>query len=289
MRNTSLMIRITGILTAFIITAVLCMVTATPACAEDDSPIGTAVCIANKYLTLRSEPSSRSRVAAKLPARTFVKVYAQSGKWYQVEYNGVRAWGDGSYLCFAATPEPSLTAEGEERTYTSYYQSDKQWKFKSSVKKKACVISSYAIMINNMGVAANPRFIYESNRRSTTIRSANLAANFGVTHVCALDAGSPYLKSFDGEKTYLVDPAANAIAAIKEAIDRNPEGVLCYFKKGSKAHAIIACKYDGDTIYYSDAGRTCCSLLTFKDTWVAYKHKLTYAHLQYLTALDTPA
>lgn len=281
-------IRITAIFAALMTTALLCLAPIT-ARAEDNSPIGMAVCIAKKSASLRSEPSVKSSVVAKLPARTFVKVYAQSDKWYQVEYNGMMAWGDKSSLVFAANPAGSMTAAGTDRTYTMYYQGDSQWKFSRSVEKKACLMSSYAIIINNMGIPANPRFIYESNRRNTCVKSSGLAANFGVTPICALGADSPYLSRFDGEKTYIVDPGNNGVAAIKQAIDRNPEGVVCYFKKGSKAHGIVACKYDGDTIYFSDAGRNSGTLLAFEDTWVSYKHRMTYKNLNFIAALDPVA
>ncbi len=285
MSKTKPFIRITGILAAFMTAALLCLAPIT-AKAEDGSPIGVAVCVAKKTMNLRSEPSAKASVVAKLPARTFVKVYAQSDKWYLVDYNGVLAWGDSSTLVFAAIPAATVMSTGADRTYTIFYQGSNQWKFPRSVEKKACVISSYAIMINNMGIPANPRFIYESNRRNTSINSARLSANFGVREVGALSADSPYLRSFDRGKTYVIDPKNNGLAAIKQAIDLHPEGVLCYFKKGSKAHAIVACKYDGDTIYFSDAGRDTDTLLTFENTWVSYKHRLTYAHLNYMIALD---
>ncbi len=288
MRQTKPFIRITAIFAAFMTVALLCLAPVI-ARAEDNSPIGVAVCIAKKSVNLRSEPSAKSSIVAKLPARAFVKVYAQSDKWYQVEYNGMMAWGDNSSLVFAANPADSMTAEGTDRTYTLYYQGDSEWKFSRSVEKKACLMSSYAIVINNMGIPANPRFIYESNRRNTSVKSSGLTTNFGVTPVCALGADSPYLSRFDGEKTYIADPKNNGLAAIKQAIDRNPEGVICYFKKGSKAHGIVACKYDGDTIYFSDAGRDSGALLTFGDTWVSYKHRLTYANLNFVAALDPVA
>ena len=288
MSQTKPFIRITALFAAFMTAALLCLAPIA-AKADDGSPIGVAVCIAKRSLNLRSEPTTKSSIVAKLPARTFVKVYAQDGKWYQVEYNGTMAWGDTSSLIFAANPAGSMTVEGTERTYTMFYQGDSQWKFSRSVQKKACLMSSYAIVINNMGIPANPRFIYESNRRSTSIKSSGLTANFGVIPVCALSADSPFLNRFDGEKTYVLNPGSNGVAAIKEAIDRNPEGVICYFKKGSKAHGIVACKYDGDTIYFSDAGRKTDTLLTFGDTWVSYKHRMTYANLNFIAALDTVA
>lgn len=278
--------RIAGILMAIMTAALLCLAPLTTAKAEESAPIGVAVCTARTSLKLREGPSTSYRVIARLPARTFVKVYAQSGKWYQVEYNGVMMWGHNSYLSFA--PMPAASADGA-RTYTIYYQGDSKWKFSSSVRKSACLMTAYAVTINNMGIPATPRFIYESNGRRTPMNLGNLTANFGVAPVCALSADSAYLGGFDGHKTYIADPAVNAVAAIREAIDRNPEGVICYFKKGSKAHAIVACCYDGDTIYFSDPGRRRTTLLTFNDTWVSYHHRMTYVNLVEIVTLDTLA
>ncbi len=207
----------------------------------------------------------------------------------QVEYSGVIAWGSSSYLAFAPMPAGITRALEAAPSYTFYYQGDSKWKFSSSVRKKACVMTAYAITINNMGIPATPRFIYESNGRRTPVNTANLTANFGVAPVCALNPGSPYLSSFDGVNTYVADPAGNAVAAIKEAIDNHPEGVICYFTRGSKAHAVVACDYDGDTIYYSDPGRNRAALLAFSDTWVVYKHHMSYANLAEIIALDTVA
>lgn len=282
-------VRITGFLLALFMVSILFMIPALTAKAEGSEPIGMAVCTARTSLKLRSGPSTSYKVVVKLPAKAFVKVYAQSGKWYQIEYNGVMAWGSSSYLSFAPMPAATVRALDASRTYTIYYQGSSQWKFSSSVRKSACIISSYAITINNMGIPATPRFIYESNGRRTPMNIGNLATNFGVVPVSALASDSPYLSSFDGHKTYIADPANNAVAAIKEAIDKHPEGVICYFKKGSKAHAIVACRYEGDTIYFSDPGRTRTTLLTFNDTWVYYKHKMTYANLVEVVALDTIA
>ncbi len=299
--------RITGML--LVIAAIaLCFAPLTTARAEEEAaPTGVAVCTARSYLTLRTGPSTKYKSIGRLPAGTFVNVYAQSGKWYQIEYNGALLWGSASYLSFAAMPimpaetaeiaetaetadtamtEMALSAE-PERTYTIYYQGDSKWKFATSVRKVACLMTSYAITINNMGIPANPRFIYESNKRRTTINIDNITANFGVVPVCALSEDSQYLSSFNGRSTYVSCPGSNGVAAIKEAIDRNPEGVICYFKRGNEAHAIVACKYEGDTIYYSDPGRKRSTLLTFGETWVAYGHHMGYSNLVEIIALDT--
>lgn len=170
--------------------------------------------------------------------------------------------------------------------YTIYYQGDSRWGFSSSVRKKACVITAYAITINNMGIPCTPPDVYRSNGNQTPMKMANLQKNFGVKAVCALPAGSPYLSSFDGHKTYIKSPSTNYEAAVKQALALHPEGVILYFKKGSEAHAIVACKISGGTIYYSDPGRNRDYLVDFANTWCKKGHSMSYKHLVEMVALD---
>jgi len=169
---------------------------------------------------------------------------------------------------------------------TVYYQGDSRWGFSSSVRKTACVITAYAITINNMGIPATPKTVYQSNGNRTSMNITNLKKNFGVKPVCALPAGSKYLSSFDGNKTYIKNPASNAVAAIKEALKLNPEGVILYFKKGSDAHAIVACKIVNGEIYFSDPGRDRTTLVNFANTWCKVGHNMSYKHLVQMIALD---
>ena len=283
------------ILTAIIMVFVFFSAFTQTAKAEDKAVIGTAVCIARKTLNLRSGPSTSYSKVAKIARGTAVDVYSQSGKWYEINYNGLDCWAYGAYLSFtpavlAEVPAPELTAgdtvQTVDRTFTFYYQGDKKWKFRRSVAKKACLMTAFSITINNMGIPATPATLFQSNGKTTNINLANLAANFGVQPVSALNADSAYLQGFDGYRTYIIDPQNNAIAAIKEALDRHPEGVILSFQKGSRAHSVVACSYEGDTIYFSDPGRNKGKLLDFNTTWTYYHHKMTYKHLQNIIALD---
>lgn len=173
-----------------------------------------------------------------------------------------------------------------ERIYSIFYQGDNAWGFSSRIKNTACLMTAYADVINNMGKGATPRSVLDSNGGRTMMNFTNLTANFGVTPVCALDTASPYYAGFNGSQTFINDPANNAVAAIKQALDRHPEGVVCYFQKGSRQHGVVACRYDGDTIYYSDPGRNLKTLVGLADTWVGYHHRMTYKDLSYISALD---
>ncbi len=227
--------------------------------------------------------------ASDWPTAVYTHTGLTTNKTY---YYKMRAFavssGTASYGPWSATQSaaPNRAAAVKERFYTIYYQGDPKWGFSSSVRSTACVLTSYAITINNMGISATPRTVYNSNGKRTPMNMSNLKKNFGVKAVCALGSGSEYLSRFDGHKTYIIKPSVNAPAAIKEALNLHPEGVILYFKSGSRAHAIVACKYDGSTIYFSDPGRKKGRLLLFKDTWVSYHHHMTYANLVEMIALD---
>jgi hypothetical protein len=170
--------------------------------------------------------------------------------------------------------------------FTLYYQGDSAWKFGAETKSKACLMTAYSIVIKNMGIDATPRTVYKSNGNRTMINITRLKQNMGVETASALPADSKYLASFDGRVTKVNKPSTNGVAAVKEALRLHPEGVILYFKQGSKAHAIVACKVEGDTIYFSDPGRDKGRLLTFEETWVSYHHHMTFANLSDMIALD---
>ena len=168
-----------------------------------------------------------------------------------------------------------------------YYQGDSRWKFPRKVRKEGCMISSFAILITNVGVAATPRDVYNANH-STSPSYKAIGKAFSVHAVNALSAASRYLKGFNGYETTIKDPAKNYVAAVKEALDRNPEGVCVYFRRGNEAHMVVAIGYYKNDIYYSDPGRAAvrgCNV-KFPDTWVYHGHKMTYKNLQYIVALD---
>lgn len=173
-----------------------------------------------------------------------------------------------------------------ERIYSTFYQGDPAWGFNSHVRNTACLMTAYADVVNNMGKGASPRTVFDSNGGRTIMSFKNLSANFGVNPVCALDTSSPYYSSFNGVQTFIKDPEHNAITAIKQALDRHPEGVICYFVRGSRSHAIVASMYSGDLIYYSDPGRNLKKLVGLSDTWVSCHHRMSYKNLSYIAALD---
>lgn len=203
----------------------------------------------------------------------------ESSYYYRVQ--AFRLLGDTRVETQFSDAKSVLTPE-----YTVYYQGDPKWGFSSSVRKRACVITAIAIAINNMGIPCTPPDVYKSNGNQTPIKYDNLKKNFGVKPVSGLASSSQYLSGFDGVYTYVKSPSSNYEAAVKEALSRNPEGVILYFKKGSDAHAVVACKLDNGDIYYSDPGRNRTTLVDFANTWCKVGHNMSYTHLAYMIALD---
>lgn len=149
------------------------------------------------------------------------------------------------------------------------------------------MISSYAILLKNMGINATPRVVYNANK-SVSLNYERVNKAFKTKSVKALADDSPYLKGFNGNETYIKNPAKNYLAAVKEALDRNPEGVGLYFKRGSRAHMVVAIGYIGNSIFYSDPGRISSKGLEipFSSTWVSCNHRMSYRNLQYMVAVD---
>jgi hypothetical protein len=212
--------------------------------------------------------------------RSYTNKSLVTGKTYYYKVSAYRTAGGVTKYSWRSGSE---SAAG---MHTIYYQGDPQWRFPSSVARKACVMTAYAIAINSMGVDATPRDVYKSNGCETMMDVCSLEENFGVKPVCALCSDSKYLSCFDGHKTYIANPSRNGLRAVKEALSRHPEGVILWFKRGSKSHAVVACLNIDGTIYFSDPGRKRDALLTFKDTWVYYAYRMNYGDIAEMIALD---
>ena len=204
-----------------------------------------------------------------------------------IKYYKVRAYqkidGQKYYGEFSAPVHTQLPT----RQHIHYHQGDAAWGFSTSVKKNACVITATAIVLQNNGVEATPRTVYDRNGQVTPLHFPTILAKFGVRPVAAVSASSPYYNGFSDGRTYIKNPAANGRAAIAEALTRNPEGVLVYFS-GNGSHAVVAMRNSNGTIYYSDPGRVAARghNVTLANTWVGVGHGMGYGNLQYIMAID---
>ena len=207
---------------------------------------------------------------------------ANSIKYYKVrayqKIGGKKYYGEFSAPVYTQLPT---------RQHIHYHQGDAAWGFSTSVKKNACVVTATAIVLQNNGVEATPRTVYDRNGCRTPLHFPTILSKFGVRPVAAVSASSPYYNGFSDGRTYIKNPAANGRAAIAEALTRNPEGVLVYFS-GNGSHAVVAMRNSNGTIYYSDPGRVAARghNVTLANTWVGVGHGMGYGNLQYIMAID---
>ena len=180
----------------------------------------------------------------------------------------------------------------EEPTHYYFYQGDSAWGFSRAVRKKACVLTSMAMLLKNVGEDTDPKQTYKNNGNNSGMNFTKVLKYYGRNYSAALPHNSEYMKSYDvlAGTTYINNPKQNYEAAVKEALKEHPEGVICYFvKSDSRRHAIVAIGVDEDgNIRYNDAGRLNSKgqNITFKNTWCSYKHKMTYEHFAYFIAIN---
>lgn len=205
---------------------------------------------------------------------------------------------DGTVL-FRGRGKATITAEASNGVFAEYEavcsktfqsvhfrQGDPRWKFPREVAKKACLITAFAILLKNSGIDATPRTAY--NAGGTGMNLNRLAEKFPFVSVCAVDRNADYFKSYSNGRTYIKNPGKNAVRAIKDALDRNPEGVIAYFSRGSAAHGVVAIGYIDNTVYYSDPGRDKSKGfdVPLSGTWVNAGHGMGYSDLAYIVAID---
>ena len=121
-----------------------------------------------------------------------------------------------------------------------------------------CYVTSYAMLLSDItGEQITPKDIadinYEAGGDPTMCYHGSIVGKYGKKLVQALDSGSAYYKSYDSSRglTYIDNSSVETVtAAIKEALDRNPEGVMV--RDNSMPHTMVAIGYEGDTIYFND-------------------------------------
>lgn len=184
----------------------------------------------------------------------------------------------------AAVSKKSFTVQAIRHTH--YYQGDRRWGFPRAVRSRACLMTSYAMVLKNMGEGATPKTLYQKLRDGFS-SPALLKKTYGVSHACALPKKSKYLARFSKGKTYIKNPKKNAKKAAAEALKLHPEGVILYFQNGKKTHGVVAVKNAKGKILFNDPGRTAAKgeKVEFSGTWLAVE-KYQWKHLAYMVALD---
>lgn len=204
-------------------------------------------------------------------------------------------WNDGSIDVFTkgggvktyavTNTENSLqTAPKSEKTF--YAQRQPEWNFENN-GNGYCWVCAYAMAITSAtGKSVTPPMIAEVNARSGSgayMQHHNIVTEFGVSFVSALDENSSYFKNFDSWRgaTYInKSNDEDAIAAIKAALDKNPQGVMVRYTV--YPHTLFAVGYSGNTIYFHEPAYQDGAAVTFEKTCLK-KYKIS--DFDYLQAI----
>lgn len=169
---------------------------------------------------------------------------------------------------------PSATASSAPAKSSSgkvfYSQKQTEWNFKND-GRGYCWVCCYAMAISAAtGKTVTPRMVADVNLRKgddAYMHHADVIAEFGVQFVKALDTNSTYFERYDAAKgaTYIkAENDAQAIEAIKEALDRNPQGVMVRYT--IYPHTLFAVGYSGNTIYFHEPAYADSDSVSFDQT-----------------------
>ncbi len=161
---------------------------------------------------------------------------------------------------YSAVPAPtravssSLSRGG---SHTFYFQNQADWNL-PSYGSGYCWTVCYAMLITDVtGRTVTPVDVAEVNKSAGGSGSYcshwDIADAFGVEFVSALDTSSPYYGGRDsnsGGTRLSCSGEYETVQALKEAIDRNPVGVMVRYS--DYPHTMVAVGYEGDTILFNE-------------------------------------
>ena len=148
-------------------------------------------------------------------------------------------------------------AIGRNSGHTFYFQNQSDWNF-PSYGSGYCWTVSYAMLISDVtGTTVTPVDVAKVNEASGGSGSYcyhwDIVDKFGVKFISALDESSPYYGGRDsnsGGTKIKCSSEYQAVQAIKEALDRNPAGVMVRY--ADYPHTMVAVGYQGDTIFFNE-------------------------------------
>ena len=167
------------------------------------------------------------------------------------------------------TSMENLETEIAERG-SFFYQRQPDWAFENN-GNGYCWVCSYAMAISNLGKKVTPAMIAEYNQENGSsgafMQHNGIASEFGVQFVQAISSESPYFAKYESWKgaTYLkAETNEEAAAAIREALDAHPQGVMVRYTV--YPHTMLAVGYSGDTIYFNDPAYEDGEHIPFEET-----------------------
>lgn len=167
-----------------------------------------------------------------------------------------------------------------------FYQSQPDWGFQNG-GRGYCWVCSYAMAITEAtGKTVTPSDVAAVNERSGSgayMQHAAILDEFNITFAPALNDTSAYFSKYDAWRgaTYIkAEDDAAAVTALKEALDKNPQGVMVRYTV--YPHTMYAVGYDENEIYFHDPAYENGDYITFDKTCLK-NHKIS--DLDYIQAI----
>ncbi len=183
-------------------------------------------------------------------------------------------------------------AETENKGFTFYAQAGEEWGLENS-GRGYCWVCSYAMLITDITKkAVLPSDIAEFNLNNGSdsgnymANHLNLAKEYGLKFVPAIDEDSPYFERFDsshrGATYFKTESDEDVKNALIEALERNPNGIMVRFE--GYPHTLIATHTADGEVYYNDPGKLDTENVTFENTVLA--KRFTLSDLSYVQAME---
>ena len=160
-------------------------------------------------------------------------------------------------------PRKNIYAEtdgNQNVTVDSHWYTQKNWTYNEKKLTSMCYITSYAMVLSNMGIEANPIDVYVANGCSNYVVHSKIAKAYGVD---TSETGT-IIGTTEKEKADFV----------KNLIEKYPQGVIVGGSYGSGTHYIVAKKVENGEIYFDDPAfateeEGCCIPISkiYKHTW----------------------
>lgn len=177
----------------------------------------------------------------------------------------------GSIDIYKNTPseKANITLSADKKIF--YSQKQDMWGFENG-GSGYCWVCAYAMALSEaLGEVVTPDEVAAVNKESGTsgafMQHAKITENFDVSFVSVLSESSDYFKSYEPWKgaTYLnVSSNEEAVAALKEALDENPQGVMVRYTV--YPHTLYAVGYSGDEILFNEPAYENGDYVTFDET-----------------------
>lgn len=168
-----------------------------------------------------------------------------------------------------------------------FSQRDAEWSFDNN-GNGYCWVCAYAMAITEAKEElVTPDMVAEVNKESGSgafMQHGKIAEKFGITFTPALSENSEYFEKYEGWKgaTYInAEDDEQATAALKEALDKNPQGVMVRYTV--YPHTLYAVGYSDEGILFNEPAYENGEGVTFDKTCLK-KYKLH--ELDFIQAIE---